>query len=147
MRCETAADTRGLGRRLAGLLRAGDVVLLAGPLGSGKTVLASGIGEGLGVDDRVVSPSFVLVRRYEGLMGMVHADLYRLGSSAEVEDLDLVSEAEDRVLVVEWGEAAEQCFGDEHLVVRLEVEEDGGRIVTLEPHGSWRSRPLQEVAR
>jgi len=95
----------------------------------------------------VVSPSFVLVRRYEGLVGMVHADLYRLGSSAEVEDLDLVSEAEDGVLVVEWGEAAEQCFPEEHLVMRLVVDEDGGRIITLEPHGSWRSRPLQEVVR
>ena len=146
VRCDTEADTRALGRRLASLLGAGDVVLLAGPLGAGKTVLASGIGEGLGIDDRVVSPSFVLVRRYRGLMEMVHADLYRLGSSAEVEDLDLLSEAEDGVLVVEWGEAAEQCFPEEHLVVRLAAADDGARTITLEPHGGWRSRPLQEVA-
>ena len=86
--CPCEADTRALGRRLASLLRAGDVVLLAGDLGSGKTVFASGIAEGLGVAEPVVSPSFILARRYEGLMGLVHADLYRLGSSAEVDDLD-----------------------------------------------------------
>jgi tRNA threonylcarbamoyladenosine biosynthesis protein TsaE len=146
-RCETEAETRALGRRLASLLRAGDVVLLAGPLGAGKTVLASGIGEGLGIDDRVVSPSFVLVRHYRGLMEMVHADLYRLGSSAEVDDLDLLSEAEDGVLVVEWGEAAEQSFPEDHLVVRLTAADDGSREISLEPHGSWQGRPLQEVTR
>ena len=87
--CPTEADTRAVGRRLASLLRAGDVVLLAGDLGAGKTVFASGIAEGLGVEGQVVSPSFVLVRRYTGLMSMVHADLYRIGSSGEIQDLDL----------------------------------------------------------
>lgn len=144
--CPTEADTRALGRRLASLLRAGDVVLLAGDLGAGKTVFASGIAEGLGVADQVVSPSFVLARRYEGLMGLVHADLYRLGSSAEVEDLDLIESAADGVLVVEWGEAAARCFPEDHLLVRLEADETGARMVTLVRRGSWQQRPLEEVA-
>jgi tRNA threonylcarbamoyladenosine biosynthesis protein TsaE len=121
------------------------VVLLSGDLGSGKTVFASGIAEGLGVEDPVVSPSFILARRYRGLVPMVHADLYRVGSTGEVEDLDLLGEADGGVLVVEWGDVAENRFGRDHLVVRLGVDEDGPRTVSLIPHGDWRNRPLGEV--
>ena len=145
VRCPGEADTRAVGRRLASLLRSGDVVLLAGDLGAGKTVFASGIGEGLGVSAPVVSPSFVLARRYDGLLSMVHADLYRVGSSGEVEDLDLESEAAEGVLVVAWGDVAENCFSPDHLVVQIVGEPDGTRIVTLVPRGSWRDRPLDEV--
>jgi tRNA threonylcarbamoyladenosine biosynthesis protein TsaE len=144
VRCPTEADTRALGRRLAGLLRSGDVVLLAGELGAGKTVFASGIGEGLGVSEPVVSPSFIIVRRYRGFLDLVHADIYRLGSSGEIEDLDL--DLEGAVLVVEWGNAAEQAFGDDHLVIRLETDDDACRTVTFEPHGAWLQRPVDEVA-
>jgi len=144
--CPAEADTRALGRRLASLLRAGDVVLLAGDLGAGKTVFASGVAEGLGVAEPVVSPSFILARRYEGLMGLVHADLYRLGSSAEVEDLDLIESARDGVLLVEWGEAAARCFPPDHLLVRLEADAAGARTVTLVRRGAWQQRPLEEVA-
>ena len=144
--CPGEADTRAVGRRLANLLRAGDVVLLAGDLGAGKTVFVSGVAEGLGVEERVVSPTFILARRYEGLMTLHHADLYRLGSSAEIEDLDLETDAFDGVLFVEWGNAADQSFGEDHLVVRIEVEPGGERRVFLEPHGSWEGRPLGEVA-
>ncbi len=145
MRCADAAATRAVGRRLAGLLRPGDVVLLAGDLGAGKTVFAGGIGEGLGVEDPVVSPTFVLVRSYRGLMPMTHADIYRLGSSAELEDLDLPAEAEEGVLVVEWGDAAEKAFGEDHLLVRFVVADDESRDLELIPRGSWESRPLHEV--
>ncbi|MFH1105573.1 MAG: tRNA (adenosine(37)-N6)-threonylcarbamoyltransferase complex ATPase subunit type 1 TsaE [Actinomycetota bacterium] len=144
--CPTEADTRAVGRRLASLLRAGDVVLLAGDLGAGKTILAGGIGEGLGVEEPVVSPTFVLVRRYRGLVPMIHADLYRLGSSSEVEDLDLEGEAADGVLVVEWGDAVEQAFGEDVLLIRFSVDDYGARTVTLSPRGAWRQRPIDEVA-
>jgi len=144
--CPTAADTRSVGRRLASLLRAGDIVLLAGDLGAGKTVFASGIAEGLGVEDPVVSPSFVLVRRYTGLMSMIHADLYRLGSSGELEDLDLASDAAEGVLVVEWGDVSEQSFGDDLLMVRITLDDDGVRTLELQPRGLWTARPLVEVA-
>lgn len=143
--CAHEADTRAVGRRLASLLRPGDVILLAGDLGAGKTVFASGIAEGLGVEDPVVSPSFILSRRYRGLVPMVHADLYRVGSSGEVEDLDLANEAADGVLVVEWGNVAEPQFGDEFLEVRIAAGADGTRTVTFEPHGTWAARPLREI--
>ena len=100
---------------------------------------------GLGVDDPVVSPTFVLVRRYRGLLPMTHADIYRIGSTSEIEDLDLPAEASDGVLVVEWGDAAEQAFGEDHLLVRFLVEDDGARTLELVPHGSWTRRPLHEV--
>lgn len=143
--CATPADTRAVGRRLASLLRSGDVVLLAGDLGAGKTVFAGGIGEGLGLDQPVVSPTFVLARRYQGLMPMVHVDLYRLGSFSEIDDLDLDSEAADGVMVVEWGQAAEQSFGDDYLLVRIEADPSGERILELIPRGSWAGRPIAEV--
>ena len=146
LRCADAAATRAAGRRLAGLLRPGDVVLLSGDLGAGKTVFAGGIGEGLGVEDPVVSPTFVLVRHYRGLLPMTHADIYRLGTSAEIEDLDLSDEADEGVLVVEWGDAAPQAFGEDHLLVRFTVHDDGVRTLDLSPHGAWAERPLQEVA-
>ena len=143
--CPTADDTRTLGRRLATSLRKGDVLLLKGGLGAGKTVLASGIAEGLGVEEPVTSPTFVLVRWYEGLMPFVHADVYRLGSSAEIEDLDLPDEAREGVLVVEWGDVAESQFGEDHLLVEIVAEEDGARTVRLEPTGAWAYRPLEGV--
>lgn len=144
--CPSEADTRAVGRRLASLLRRGDVVLLSGELGAGKTVFASGIAEGLGVEGPVVSPSFVLVRSYRGLMPMTHADLYRIGSSGEIADLDLGSEAADGVLVVEWGDVSEQSFTDDHLMVRITAGDGGVRTIRLEPHGAWKGRPLGEVA-
>jgi tRNA A37 threonylcarbamoyladenosine biosynthesis protein TsaE len=92
----------------------------------------------------VVSPSFVIVRRYQGFLDLVHADIYRLGSSGEIEDLDL--DLDGAVLVVEWGIAAEQAFGEDHLVVRLQPGDDACRTVGFEPHGSWLERSIDEVA-
>jgi tRNA threonylcarbamoyladenosine biosynthesis protein TsaE len=143
--CPGEGDTRAIGRRLASLLRAGDIVLLSGDLGAGKTVFVSGIAEGLGVQDRVVSPSFILVQRYEGLVALVHADLYRVMSSGEIEDLDLPSEAAEGVLVVEWGDVSEKSFGEEHLLIRITADLDGTRTIEFHPRGSWTARPLQEV--
>jgi tRNA threonylcarbamoyladenosine biosynthesis protein TsaE len=146
LRCPDPDATRAVGRRLASLLRPGDVVLLSGDLGAGKTLFAGGIGDGLGVDQPVVSPTFVLVRQYEGLLPMFHADIYRLGSTAEIDDLELPAAASDGVLVVEWGDAAGPAFGEDHLLVRFAVEEDGARVLQLTPYGSWVDRPLAEVA-
>jgi tRNA threonylcarbamoyladenosine biosynthesis protein TsaE len=98
---------RGLGRRLAPLLRAGDLVVLSGGLGAGKTTLTQGIGEGLRVRGAVTSPTFVIARVHPPLDGaelpLVHVDAYRLGGVAEVDDLDLDASLEDSVTVVEWG--------------------------------------------
>src|SRR5438094_5053580 len=95
---------RDLGRRLAALLRAGDLVILVGGLGAGKTTLAQGIGAGLGVRGPVLSPTFVIARVHrDGRIPLVHVDAYRLGSVAEVDDLDLDATLDESATVVEWG--------------------------------------------
>lgn len=142
---ESVADTMALGRRLASLLRPGDVVLVSGRLGAGKTVLVAGIAEGLGIDDPVTSPSFVLVRSYQGFLRLTHADAYRLGSTAEFEDLGVSETVDDGVLVVEWGDALESFLGDDHLLVNLDVGDGDTRTITLEARGSWRARALEEL--
>jgi tRNA threonylcarbamoyladenosine biosynthesis protein TsaE len=142
---KSVADTMAVGRRLASLLRPGDVLLVSGRLGAGKTVLVAGIAEGLGVDDAVTSPSFVLVRAYEGFLRLTHADAYRLGSTAELEDLGLDETIGDGVLVVEWGNALESSFGDDLLAINLDVGDGDTRTITLVARGSWRSRALEEL--
>ncbi len=141
--CPEVGDTMAVGRRLAALLQPGDVVLLAGPLGSGKTVFTAGLAEGLGIDERVTSPSFVLVRRYHGFLTLIHADVYRLGTMAELDDLDL-DDAADGVLVVEWGHAVAGGLPADHLLVIFDVDR-GQRTLSLVPRGAWQRRPLVEV--
>jgi tRNA threonylcarbamoyladenosine biosynthesis protein TsaE len=113
---------RALGRRIGGLLRAGDLVVLAGPLGAGKTTLAQGIGEGLGVRGPVTSPTFVIARVHPSLGGgpaLVHADAYRLGGRAEVDDLDLDADLDSSVTVVEWGEGMVEELASSVLQIRI----------------------------
>lgn len=119
----TADDARALGARLAGVLGAGDLVLLAGDLGAGKTTLTQGIGSGLQVRGAITSPTFVIARVHPSLAGgppLVHADAYRLGGVDELDDLDLDAAVDEAVTVVEWGEGmAEQLAGDRlELVIR-----------------------------
>lgn len=135
-------DTLAAGQRLAGLLRPGDVVLLAGELGSGKTTFTAGLAEGLGVQERVVSPSFVLVRRYQGFLTLTHADAYRLGSMAELEDLGLDDDPQTGVLIVEWGDAVRSGLPADHLTVRFEIVGPERRTITFVPSGMWRDRAL-----
>lgn len=124
----TAAQMRGLGRRLAGLLHAGDLVVLSGPLGAGKTTLAQGIGAGLGVRGQITSPTFVIARVHPNLGAgpdLVHADAYRLGSQAEVDDLDLDADLATSVTVVEWGEGLVENLAASFLSVGIRAEADG----------------------
>ena len=145
MVCASPDETLALGRRLAGLLRPADIIVLAGPLGSGKTLLASGIAEGLGVTDTVTSPSFVIVHSYEGFIPVIHADVYRLATVAEFDDLELPSSAAEGVLMIEWGDAVSSQLPPDHLVITLAVVGETTRTVRLAPMGSWRNRPLQEL--
>ena len=118
----TAAAMRSLGRRLAGLLRAGDLVILIGGLGAGKTTLVQGIGEGLGVRGPVTSPTFVIARVHPSLTGgpdLVHADAYRLGSPAEVDDVDLDETVASSVTVVEWGGGLAEGLAEDRLEVTI----------------------------
>lgn len=129
-----------LGRLLGMRLRAGDVVLLSGDLGAGKTTLMRGVGQGLGVRGPVTSPTFVIARRHPSLVGgpaLVHADAYRLSSAAEFEDLDL--EADGAVICVEWGRDRAEGLSDERLEVDIETVGQGRRVVIL---GVGREVPL-----
>jgi len=140
----TAADMRVLGRRLAAVLTSGDLVILSGPLGAGKTTLTQGIGDGLGIRGPVTSPTFVIARVHPPLAGalrsgagsgwrdgryvgghpgghvgprpaLVHADAYRLGSALELDDLDLDADTASSVTVVEWGEGLAEGLADDRL--------------------------------
>lgn len=143
--CQTAAETMAVGRRLAGLLWAGDVLLIGGELGAGKTTFVAGLAEGLGVEEPITSPTFILMRTYPGLLSLTHADVYRLETLAEIEDLELTEASLDGVLAVEWGTAIEQWMPADHLVVWLHMTDDEGRRVELIPSGNWATRPLREV--
>lgn len=130
----TTADTIALGARLGEQLRAGDVVVLAGPLGAGKTVLAKGIAQAMDVDGPVTSPTFVLARvhpaRRPDAPAMVHVDMYRLldhtGADllGELDSLDLDTDLDDAVVVVEWGEGLAERLSENHLDIRLERSPD-----------------------
>jgi tRNA threonylcarbamoyladenosine biosynthesis protein TsaE len=115
------------GNRLAQVLQPGDLVLLSGPLGAGKTTLAQGIGAGLGVTGTVVSPTFVIARVYRGgRLPMVHVDAYRLGGVDEVDDLDLDASVGESVTVVEWGEGLVESLAENRLEVRIDRPEGLG---------------------
>jgi tRNA threonylcarbamoyladenosine biosynthesis protein TsaE len=138
----TAADTQAFGRRLASLLRPGDLLVLTGPLGAGKTALTQGIGAGLGVSGRVVSPTFVIARVHAGRIPLVHVDAYRLGSLAEVDDLDLDVELADSVTVVEWGAGLVEQLAEARLRIEISrLPEPEERELRLTPEGGdWADR-------
>ncbi|WP_278184886.1 tRNA (adenosine(37)-N6)-threonylcarbamoyltransferase complex ATPase subunit type 1 TsaE [Mycobacterium mantenii] len=141
---ERVEDTMALGSRLGQDLRAGDVVVLSGPLGAGKTVLAKGIAAAMDVDGPVTSPSYVLARvhppRRAGTPAMIHVDMYRLldhtdnqGADllGELDSLDLDSDLDDAVVVVEWGEGLVERLAERHLDIRLErLSESDVRIAS-----------------
>lgn len=146
VQCATEADTETCGGRLASSLGPGDILVLIGDLGSGKTVFTRGVATGLGVDEPVLSPSFVLVREYRtGFVPVFHADVYRLGSLNEFDDLDLVAAASDGVLVIEWGSAVQGMLPTDHLKVEFEVGDDSARTLRFTPEGSWKRRDLGGV--
>lgn len=139
-----------LGRRLASVLRAGDLVVLDGPLGAGKTTLVRGIGEGLQVRGAVSSPTFVISRVHPSQVGgpaLVHVDAYRLGSVLEVEDLDLDSSVADCVTVVEWGAGRVEALAPDPLLLRIERDEHSDRReVSITGGSRWRSVAWEGLA-
>jgi tRNA threonylcarbamoyladenosine biosynthesis protein TsaE len=140
----STAKTRALGRRLARLLRAGDVVFLQGPLGAGKTAFAQGVGQGLKVETPVTSPTFVLLARHDGPSTLFHADLYRLTDPEEVADLALEQQAAGGVLLVEWPERGLEVLPAEHLLIVLEPVEgrESERRITIVANGQRYQRVL-----
>ena len=137
-------DTRELGAQVAQLAQPGDVLLLAGDLGAGKTTFTQGFGRALGIAERITSPTFTLVRSYEGeRLRLHHADLYRIDDGSEILDLGLPELVDDdAVLLVEWGERAAPAVGPDFLDLRLEFGEadDDRRLVFRAVGSSWSGR-------
>ena len=150
----TAEDTRALAVRLATVLRSGDLLILSGDLGAGKTTFTQGLGTGLGVRGGVTSPTFVIARVHPSLSGgpaLVHVDAYRLGDRLELDDLDLDTSLEEAVTVVEWGTGVAEELAEDRLeieILRAHADEDGeARTVTLTALGPrWSGVDLAPVA-
>ncbi len=121
----TVDDTQALGLALGRLLAPGDLVVLTGGLGAGKTTLTQGLGEGLGIRGPVTSPTFVIARVHPSLVGgpsLVHVDAYRLAGSLELDDLDLDADVASSVTVVEWGHGVAEDLSEDRLEVVLDVD-------------------------
>ena len=138
MRIQTAADMHALGQRIGALCKAGDLILLNGPLGAGKTVLVQGIGEALGISE-VTSPTFVISRIHKAPLTLIHVDAYRLleggNAAAYLDDLDLDTPRESAVTVIEWGGDESARLSDERLEITIDRTEDI-REVTITPIGA-----------
>ena len=134
-RSDGADATRRLGAAFGRLAEAGDVLLLQGDLGAGKTTFTQGFATGAGSDELVNSPTFVLLNEYRGRLPIYHADLYRLDTPDEVAALDLANASLDGVLLVEWPERGEALLPPEHLLVRIAHSGPEERTFTFLPHG------------
>ncbi len=145
VRIQTAADMHALGVRLGSICKAGDLILLNGPLGAGKTVLVQGIGEALGISD-VTSPTFVISRIHKAPLSLIHVDAYRLleggNAAAYLDDLDLDTPREGAVTVIEWGGQESARLSDQRLEITIDRSEDI-REVTISPVGErWQGISL-----
>ncbi len=141
----SADETRALAAAISEHLQPGDVVVLAGDLGAGKTTFAQGLARGLGVDGPVTSPTFTLVQQYSGRLPVAHVDVYRLERIQELHDLGFEELVDgDGVTIIEWGDAAAQVLPADRVVVQieaLELELEDERRVTVAPNGEcWRGR-------
>ena len=135
----TKEDTQGAGKSLAKRLKAGDVILLSGRMGAGKSEFARGVARGLGITSAVPSPSFTILNVYdEGALPLYHFDWYRIGDESELTDMGLDEYiGGDGVTLIEWHERAEDLIPETALEVLLSPQEDGSRIIALIPHGRW----------
>ena len=135
------AATLDVGRKLAAILRAGDVVTLSGPLSAGKTTLVRGLLQAPGHPGEVPSPSFALVQPYDEVEPPLwHVDLYRIENMSDIDELGLEDIREHGVLIVEWPEHASPDAWPEALALSLEVDEDGSRALTAKVPASWEGR-------
>ncbi len=146
LQIKSAEEMEQLGSKLASLLKPGDLVLLAGPLGAGKTTLTRGIGKGLKAEGTIQSPTFVLARTHRIPNGkLVHVDAYRLSSAVELDDLDI--DFENSIVIVEWARDYLDGYSENFLTVEIDrTSEDDERVVTLTPTGSrWKEASLASL--
>ena len=149
----TARDMQGLAANVASHCQAGDVLVLDGDLGAGKTTFAQGFGRALGVREPITSPTFVIARvhRVPGRLGLVHVDAYRLGSALELDDLDLDADLAESVTLVEWGQGIAERLAGDRLHVRIDRSADASheaRSVTITAHGQrWSAVSMDELER
>lgn len=135
----TPEETAAVGRRLAAVLRGGDLVILTGDLGAGKTTFTQGLGDALGVRGPITSPTFVISRVHPSLVGgpaLIHVDAYRLGDAAELDDLDLDTDVDEAVTVVEWGSGLAEALSTDRLEMTLHRAADDVRTLTVTPVGA-----------
>ena len=146
LQIKSVEEMEQLGSKLAGLLKPGDLVLLAGPLGAGKTTLTRGIGKGLKAEGTIQSPTFVLARTHRIPNGkLVHVDAYRLSSAVELDDLDI--DFENSIVIVEWARDYLNGYSENFLTVEIDrTSEDDERVVTLTPTGNrWKEASLASL--
>lgn len=145
----TPEDTQAVGRRLGAVLQPADLVILTGDLGAGKTTFTQGLGEGLGVRGPITSPTFVIARVHPSVVDgpeLVHVDAYRLGDSTELDDLDLDTDLEEAVTVVEWGSGLAEALSNDRLELSLHRAADDVRTLTVTPVGRrWLDTDLSEA--
>ncbi len=136
-------ETREIGRRISSYLREGDILLIRGELGAGKTRLVQGIATGLGISEHIISPTYTLIREYRGRLPLYHVDLYRL-EEKDLPSLGLEEYLEDDgVICVEWGEKLERTIIQSHLIIEIIWRDEQIRLIRLEPRGGdWQERLL-----
>jgi tRNA threonylcarbamoyladenosine biosynthesis protein TsaE len=145
---ESPEETPQLGEELGRLSEPGDVLLLTGELGAGKTCLTQGIAWGLGIEGYATSPTFIVVNQYEGRLTMYHIDLYRIDTLLEVTDLGLGDYLYgDGICVVEWADKALEAFPPEHLLVEMVFLSDTSRSIALKPSGERYETLVSQVDR
>ncbi|NQG97836.1 tRNA (adenosine(37)-N6)-threonylcarbamoyltransferase complex ATPase subunit type 1 TsaE [Streptococcus suis] len=142
MYSQNEAELIALGERIGQHLKANHVLVLSGDLGAGKTTLTKGIARGLGIDQMIKSPTYTIVREYEGRLPLYHLDVYRIGDDPDSIDLDDFLYG-NGVTVIEWGDLLDSSLLDDYLLIRIEKEENGRRL-TFQPHGPMSER-LAEV--
>ena len=147
---ETRERMHELGKHVANILQPGDLVVLVGDLGAGKTTFTQGLGKGLGITEPITSPTFVIARVHQGgTHPLVHVDAYRLGSTVELDELDLDTELGSSITVVEWGEGKVEQLADDRLTIEItrSDEDDDTREVSFRGVGErWNESALQELS-